>query len=179
MTDAELISRVLDGDADAFAVIVSRHADACARFARRMLGNQLDAEDAVQETFLRVHRSLGRYREEGRFRPWLFRILANQCRTFAVQRQRNRHLEIADPRALDRAAVESQERRFEHADGLQAALATLDPVLREAFVLKYGLELEYAEMTEITGAGISALKMRVKRACDALRPRLGALLDGS
>ena len=52
---------------------------------------------------------------------------------------------------------------------------TLEPLMREAFMLKYGEGLEYAEMAAITGAGVSALKMRVKRACDTLRPMLEAI----
>ena len=57
------------------------------------------------------------------------------------------------------------------------AVETLDPLLREAFLLKYVEGLEYAEMATITGAGVSALKMRVKRACDTLRPMLEAIYN--
>lgn len=178
MTDAELIDRAARGDADAFAAIVARHADDCARFARQMLGDRLDAEDAVQETFLRVHRSLAAYQDHGRFRGWLFRILVNQCRTTAQRRARDRWREVADDRAVAAAAVESHERQAEAWDELRAALATLDPVLREAFLLKHGEELEYTEMADITGVSVSALKMRVKRACDALRQRLERTFDG-
>ena len=58
---------------------------------------------------------------------------------------------------------------------MAAAVDSLDPLLREAFVLKYVEGLEYTEMAVVTGAGISALKMRVKRACEALRPKLEAI----
>jgi DNA-directed RNA polymerase specialized sigma24 family protein len=80
-----------------------------------------------------------------------------------------------DERALSEAAAPV----LDHLDGdaglLDAALAELEPLLREAFLLKYGEGMEYREMSAITGVGISALKMRVKRACDFLRPRLEKL----
>ena len=63
MTDATLVRRVLDGDTAAFTMLVDRHAAACTRFAMRMLGNREDAEDAVQDSFLRAYRSLARYEE--------------------------------------------------------------------------------------------------------------------
>ena len=61
---------------------------------------------------------------------------------------------------------------MEARDLLGKLLDPLDPALREAFLLKYGEELDYSEMAEITGASVSALKMRVKRACDAMRPHV-------
>ncbi len=175
MTDAEAINRVLDGDPNAFAVLVGRYGDACARFARRMLGNRVDAEDAVQDSFLRAYRALGAYRHRDRFRAWLFRIVANQCRTVLDRRRRERRWLVTDEQAAASVGVESGAGRAEARDGLERALALLDPLLREALLLKHGEELEYSEMAEITGASVSALKMRVKRACDVVRPALEAL----
>src|SRR5438093_4145182 len=88
MTDAEIIAQVLDGRRDAYSGIVDRYYGECSRFAYRMLGNRQDAEDALQETFLRAYRALARYRHSDRFRPWLYRILVNQCRTTARHRRR-------------------------------------------------------------------------------------------
>jgi RNA polymerase sigma-70 factor (ECF subfamily) len=174
MTDAEAISRVLDGDPNAFAVLVGRYGEGCARFARRMLGNRVDTEDAVQESFLRAYRSLGRYRHRDKFRAWLFRIVANQCRTQLERRRREQRWAVAGEDAVAAATVESGARRTEAQDALDRALALLDPLLREALLLKHGEDLEYTEMARITGASVSALKMRVKRACDAVRPALEA-----
>lgn len=175
MTDADAISRVLDGDPNAFAVLVGRYGDACARFARRMLGNEVDAEDAVQESFLRAYRSLGAYRHRDKFRGWLFRIVANQCRTVLDRRRRERRWIVENDAAAAAVGVDSGARRAEAADTLQRALGELDPLFREALLLKHGEDLEYGEIAQITGASVSALKMRVKRACDALRPVLEAL----
>ena len=79
---------------------------------------------------------------------------------------------VHDPTATERPSANSEEERAEIRDAFQVALDSLEPLLREAFLLKHGEGLEYAEIAAITGAGVSALKMRVKRACDALRPRL-------
>lgn len=176
-TDASLITRVLDGDADAYAELVRRYHTACARFAFRMLGNRQDAEDAVQEAFLRAYRALGRYRERDLFRSWLYRILANQCRSAA--RRRHRHEGRLDPDA-DPSSVPMPAEGLDTAfvdDALMRAIGGLDPNMREAFLLKHVEGLEYQEMAVVTGASVSALKMRVKRACDALRPKLEAIYN--
>jgi RNA polymerase sigma-70 factor (ECF subfamily) len=177
MTDATLVAHAVGGDVDAYTALVHRYYDACARFAARMLGNRADAEDAVQETFLRAYRALGQYRERELFRAWLYRILANQCRTIATQRARRDRRFMSDAVALKVAVAPAAEDSLGDAEALDAALAELEPVLREAFLLKYAEGLDYREMAAITGASVSALKMRVKRACDLLRPRLEEMFD--
>jgi len=169
MTDAMLVRRVLDGDTAAFTTLVDRHAAACTRFATRMLGNREDAEDATQETFLRAYRSLARYEERQAFRTWLFQILINRCRTAAVRRQRRHRMFLVDDSAIAaasvRPAVDAGDLRAE----LKRAIDALDPDQREAFLLKHVEQLSYDEMAAATGVGVSALKMRVKRACDRMQ----------
>ena len=171
MTDAELVARACAGEVEAFGRLVDRYHGDCTRFARRMLGNRDDAEDALQEAFVHAYRGLARYHERDAFRGWLYRILVNECRRLAARRWRNERRVVHDEIALERAASR-QENGGELRDQLQVLLARLEPMLREAFLLKYGEELEYVEMAEVTGASISALKMRVKRARDLLRPML-------
>jgi len=178
MTDAELVARVLDGHVEEFAALVDRYHGGCRRFARHLLGDADDADDATQETFLRAYTGLGRYDERNRFRAWLYRILVNQCRSLARQRRRRNHRFVQDPALVDQAPAKpsglgSWERR-----SLDEVLALLEPRAREALLLKYGEGLEYGEMAVITGVGISALKMRVKRAVEVVRPRLEELLRG-
>lgn len=168
-TDAALIVRVLAGEAEAFSSLVSRHYDACARYARRMLGNAQDAEDALQETFLRAYQALERYRERDRFRSWLFSILVNQCRSLARRRARQARRFVSDDGA---DAATPAEGGGGLRDALQAALDTLEPLQRESLVLKYGEGMDYDEMACLTRSSVSALKMRVKRARDAIRPLL-------
>ena len=172
MSDAELVARVLDGDSRAFAALAERHHEGCARLAWRLLGHRQDAEDAIQEALLRAYQGLGRYREQDQFRSWLYRILVNQCRSLARRRSRLQRRTVVDPEGRIPGRAESDEKRVDLRDAFQMALDDLEPKLREAVLLKYGEGLEYAEIARITGVGISALKMRVKRASEMLRPRL-------
>ena len=169
MTDATLVRQVLQGDTAAFTLLVDRHAVACTRFAMRMLGNREDAEDATQESFLRAYRSLARYEERQAFRTWLFQILVNRCRTAAVRRQRRQRMFLVDDNAVASASVRPLADSTELRAELQRAIGRLDPEQREAFLLKHVEQLSYDEMAEATGVGVSALKMRVKRACDRLQ----------
>lgn len=174
--DADIVAAVLDGDVDAYAILLARYRDAFTRFATRMLGSLDDADDVLQSAFLRAFRNLGSCREPGRFGAWLRQIVVNECRTYATRRGRRELRMVRDEVEIERAPVASA--RPDHAsavalrDEIQRALDRLDVDQREAFVLKYVEELSYDEMAELTGVGVSALKMRVKRACDRLRELL-------
>lgn len=177
MTDSELIACALAGRVDAFDVLLGRYFEAGARFAFRMLGNRADAEDALQEACIKVYRALQTYRERDAFRGWFFRILANQCRDTARRRRRRESRLVPETLGFEAAGSLMQAERpepgdFGFGDELQRALDELEPLLREAVILKHGEGMDYVEMAQVTGASISALKMRVKRACDILRPRL-------
>jgi RNA polymerase sigma-70 factor (ECF subfamily) len=173
MPDSELIARALAGDRAGQDALVERYYDDCWRYAYRLLGERADAEDAVQETFMRAMVALPQYREHQRFRAWLFTILVNQCRNLAVARSRRdrRFQELpADGAGSSLGAVPPTELAD---DEISSALATLDPLHREAVLLKFGEGLGYADMARLTGASESALKMRVKRGCQRLRALLG------
>lgn len=169
MTDAAVVRRVLEGDIEAFAILVDRYYDRYARYAMHMVGNREDAEEALQDAFLRAYRSLARYEERERFAAWLFRILMNQCRTVAA---RTRRRETRTPAWAVEATEEHPAERRALREELEHALAQLRPEQREAVLLKYTEDFSYEEMAMITGTGVSALKMRVKRACDRLRELL-------
>ncbi|BAH39672.1 MAG TPA: RNA polymerase sigma factor [Gemmatimonas aurantiaca] len=174
MTDAELVVRTRAGDPEAFGTLVSRYYNACWRFAYHMLGERADAEDVVQESFLRAYLAIARYDERDQFRGWLFRILTNQCRNALTSRGRRTRRFVQDDIALETApaAPPGPATGVEDA-ALIRALGQLDPAQREALLLKYAEGLEYSEMSAMTGAGESALKMRVKRGSERLRALLG------
>lgn len=171
-TDAAIVRRVLDGDTEAFGVLVQRHHDRCTRLATHILGSREDAEDAVQETFLRAYRSLGSYEDRDRFGGWLLRILVNQCRTALARRRRAALVPDWDWATLPGEVEEHPADRAALREELDRALATLEPAQREAVVLKFADELTYDEIAAATGASVSALKMRVQRACRRLRALL-------
>ncbi len=134
-------------------------------------GNREDAEEAVQDAFLRAYRALASYQERERFSAWLTRILVNQCRTMYARAER-RGLLFSDLELSD-ALVAPGDTATDHTwPDLDQALARLPDDQREALVLRYADDLTYEEMSRITGAGESALKMRVQRAFARLRTLL-------
>ena len=178
VSDGSLVRRVLAGETDAYAGLVERYRDRLGRYAMRMLGNMADVEDALQETFVRGYRSLNRCTDPDRVGPWLFGILVNRCRTIGGQRGRRQQVVVSDEVAVETASVESEEERNAWRDAINKALAQLPDDQREAFVLKHVEELSYEEMSEITGARIPALKMRVLRARETLRNVLMETIRG-
>ena len=171
-SDAIIVSRVLGGDVDAFRVLVDRYRDRYARYAYHMLGNREDSEEALQDAFTRAYRSLQRCEDPERFGAWLFRILVNRCRTLGARRGRRARTFVSDEGALMDAAHDHPAEQTAWREEIDRALQQLRPEQREAFVLKYVEEMGYDEMSLLTGVGVSALKMRVMRACDRLRELL-------
>lgn len=173
-SDAWIVARVLGGDVEAFRILVERHRDRFARFAVRMLGNREDAEEALQDAFIRAYRSLAQCADPARFDHWFFRILVNRCHTKGTRRRRHEAIFIADDAAMEQAA----DVRWDAAGNgagtseIAGALAQLDARSREAFLLKHVEDLTYESMAELTGQKVSTLKMRVKRACERLRQLL-------
>ena len=171
-SDAAIVARVLRGNAEAFRELVDRYRDQYARYALHMLGNREDAEEALQDAFTRAYRSLARCEDPERFGAWLFRILVNRCRTAGTRRGRRARTFVTDDAALLGASEEHPEDRAAWREEIDRALQQLRSEQREAFLLKYVEELGYDEMSRMTGVGVSALKMRVMRACERLRDLL-------
>jgi RNA polymerase sigma-70 factor (ECF subfamily) len=153
-SDGELVRRVRTGDIGAYGALVARYRDRLGRYAVHMLGDREDAEEALQDSFVRAYRSLERCDDPARFGAWLYGILVNRCRTSGARAARRRRMFVRDADALNGATHADQADRVEWS---------------EAFLLKHVEDLEYEEMVRLTGAGVSALKMRVKRAREQLQ----------
>ena len=180
LSDAELIAAVLAGDIDSFTGLIRRYQDTCARFAVRMLGSRADADDVLQSAFMRAFRGLRSCKDPDRFGGWLYQIVVNECRTYA-SRQRRRELRFPPATdAIERAVAPGSEAEADNDVGghIERALSMLPTEQREAFLLKHVEELTYEEIAEMTDVSVSALKMRVKRACDALRDLLEGVYHG-
>ena len=175
-SDQDVIERVRSGDTEAFAVLVERYHGRCMRYALHMVGDPALAQDLVQECFLRAFRSLGSYQDRSRFDRWLLSILANRARTEAIRRSRHfQRTSLLVPGGNgDRAVAEEAADPFLRAR-VRDAVGRLSPALREAVILRFVEELSYVEMSQVTGLGESALKMRVARAREALRRELEGL----
>lgn len=170
--DPTLPLRAKAGDRQAFAQLVDVLYPRSLRFALHMVGNREDAEEAVQDAFIRVYHNLGRFRDDARFEPWLFRILANRCRSLMEKRRRHSVL-IQYGEVPERYSAAPEENGGqEWTEEVYKVLATLPAEQREAFLLRHVEDMAYEDIAAVTGVGLSALRMRVKRACDALRARL-------
>ncbi|HET9798443.1 MAG TPA: sigma-70 family RNA polymerase sigma factor [Gemmatimonadaceae bacterium] len=176
--DAAVVEAVLRGDVDAFGVLVDRYAPGYMRYAVQVLGTREDADEVLSTALYRAYQHLADCREPARFGAWLLRIVSNECRTRSSRRGRRERRFVRDERVLQR--MPDRESRTDQSalrEEIQRALARLPVEQREAFVLKYVEDRSYEEMSEIVGAGVSALKMRVKRACERLRELLGDSFD--
>jgi RNA polymerase sigma-70 factor (ECF subfamily) len=168
----ELVALARDGDTTAFRLLVDRYYARALRFARNMGLTTEDAEEAVQDAFVRAHGALARFDISASFEPWLFRILANCCRSAHGRGRWWRRGRVDVP--LELAPARDTTADGEWSEEIRRALGALPRDQREAFLLRHVEGLDYDAMMTVTGAGLSALKMRVKRACDALRAQLGA-----
>jgi RNA polymerase sigma factor (sigma-70 family) len=178
--DADVLARVRDGDRDAYAELVRRHAPIALRTAT-LLGAGSDAEDVVQEAFVKAFGALGGFREGAAFRPWLLRIVTNETRNLhrAVGRRAARERSAwertvpllvteADEPA---AAVLSQERRAQ----LVSALFQLSEVHRQVVTCRYLLDLDEVETATVLGWPRGTVKSRLHRALGQLSKGLGRL----
>jgi RNA polymerase sigma-70 factor (ECF subfamily) len=175
-TDAALVAATRQGDLAAFAELSRRYRDRYMRFALRIVGNRDDAEDAMQSAFIRAYRAIDRCRDPSRVGAWLYQIVANECRTFVIRRTRRERRVVRDEITLRSTAAETPPAN-DLVEDIEYALSQLEIDQREAFVMKHVEQMSYEEMAEITGDGISALKMRVKRACARLRDLLEEVSD--
>jgi RNA polymerase sigma factor (sigma-70 family) len=160
--------------APAWEDIVRDHGDRVYRLAYRLAGNQHDAEDITQETFIRVFRSLDAF-QPGSFEGWLHRITTNVFLDIARRRQRIRMEAL--PEETDRIAGRepSPEAAFEAANldpDLQAALDDLLPEFRAALVLCDVEGLSYEEIGQTLGVKLGTVRSRIHRARQALRAGL-------
>ena len=171
-SDERLVANVLAGDVDALAHLSRRYRGDHMRFAMRMLGNRFDADEALQSAWLRAFRHIHRCADPTRFGAWVFAIVVNECRSAASRRARRERRVVDDASVLEAEAVDDGSDTRATREEIERALDELPPEQREAFILKHVEQMSYEEMAEVTGAGVSALKMRVKRACERLRELL-------
>lgn len=173
-SDEALLDRMGSGDPTALPELMQRFAPRLLRFATHYLHSAPDADEVLQDVFIRADRAIRRGARPDRLEAWLFRITVNRCRS------RRRQwwpfvTGVTAERAMERAPSPPDDEAMAWREEIRLALAELSPPLREAFLLKHVEGLDYEAMALVTGAGLSALKMRVSRACEQLRIRLQEL----
>src|SRR5438874_2788504 len=179
---AAVLARARQGDSEAFRALVERHSRSVFRLAFRMTGNEQDAEDVVQESFLRAYRQLGRFESRANFGTWLYRIVAN-CSVDLMRARKARHDQtrsesLDDAEEMPAAHLPGPERLAQSAEiqrRVQAALSDLSPLERAAFTLRHYEGRSIDEIGAALGLGTSAAKHSVFRAVKKLRVALAPL----
>ena len=172
----ELVEAAKAGDAASFEELVRRTSADTFTLARRLVSDDEDARDVVQDAYLRAYRSIGKFRGDAQFTTWLYRITANCASTHLGRRCRHRHDELDEE-------VDVPDTKPEHdpqvaADGallrqqLEAAIADLPPRLRAVVVLRDIYDLSHAEIADELGISESAAKVRLHRARRRLRTQV-------
>lgn len=176
-TDDDLLAvQAAEGDEDAFAVLVQRHAPPLLRLATRLLGTAAEAEDAVQDAFISAWRRLPEFQGRAAFATWIYRIVTNRCLNVLRARRPVAPLEAAG----DVAAAEhttSPVRITEARDAvreLREALDLLSPEQRACWVLRELDGRPYEFIAETVGISQDAVRARVFRARRCLTQALGA-----
>jgi RNA polymerase sigma-70 factor (ECF subfamily) len=179
--DEELVARVLSGDQESYAALVSRYSDFVYTIVLRVVGDAEDADDVTQETFVRAYRALGRFRGDSKFSSWLYRIAVNRAITH-LKRKRRRALTVdldAVPHVEASAVLERREANpedivldEEFRQRVRKAVAELPPQYRAVVTLFYLEERSYKEVAEILGIPMGTLKTHLHRARGMLRKTL-------
>jgi RNA polymerase sigma-70 factor, ECF subfamily len=172
LDEATLVVRAKHGDAAAYEELVRMHQAIAFRVALVAAGDRGDAEEAVQDGFVKAHRALGRFREGAPFRPWLLRIVANEARNRRRSAGRRAGLALraaaaasGDAAPSPEAAALSHERR----DELLEALGSLDERDRAVLAHRFFLDLGEEETAAALGVRRGTVKSRTARALERLR----------
>jgi RNA polymerase sigma-70 factor, ECF subfamily len=186
MTDLAAVSRARGGDADAFRDLVQRHSRTIFRVAYRMTGNEHDADDVVQETFLRAYRQIDKFEERANFGTWLHRIAVNCSLDLLRSRSRHEKHRITDKDDEDGEMTREFESTDPQPDRLlfsaelkEHVLVALDRLSgneRTAFMLRHFEGMPVEEIGKTLGIQVNAAKHTIFRAVRKLRESLEPLV---
>ena len=186
MTDVTVVSRARTGDPDAFRLLVERHSQPIFRVAYRMTGNEHDADDVVQETFLRAYRQLDRFEERANFGTWLHRIAINCALDLLGARGRMDRYYGGDPEDAEMNGMirsEPEQDRLlisaELREQVAAAMERLSGNERTAFVLRHFEGMPVEEIGKTLGIQVNAAKHTIFRAVRKLRQSLEPFVRSS
>jgi RNA polymerase sigma-70 factor (ECF subfamily) len=186
-TDAAAVALARDGDSEAFHALVERHSRAVYRLAYRMTGSPQDAEDVVQETFLRAYRQLGRFESRANFGTWLHRIAVN-CSIDLIRSRPHREaghdvpdLEhfgaTVEPGDATRVSPERLMLSTEVQERISSAMSGLSAMERAAFSLRHFEGRSIEEISQSLGLKTNATKHSIFRAVRKMRLALEPLAD--
>ena len=183
-SDESLMSLFQQGNEPAYALLVQRYKDELTNFAGRFLGDPDEAEDVVQETFVRVWRSRDSYTPAARFSTWVYTIASNLAKTrlrrwslrrFVRLGEKHNDGQVFDLPDESAGPDDAADDAFRE-ERIQQALKSLPVKFREVVVLRDIQQLSYEEIVAITGSVMGTVKSRINRARAALRDQLRDLI---
>jgi RNA polymerase sigma-70 factor, ECF subfamily len=184
VTDAAVVAQVLAGDKDAFRLLVDRHSRSIFHVTFRMTGNQQDAEELVQETFLRAYKALARFELRSNFSTWLYRIAVNRTLDFlSVKKMQSKDtyqiVDEPDPEegrqiqlSSDKPGPDRMVLSAEMKSRVAQSMSLLTPVERVAFTMRHMEGRSIDEIGETLKLNTSAAKNSIFRAVKKLRQQL-------
>jgi RNA polymerase sigma-70 factor, ECF subfamily len=183
-SDHSIVRAVLAGDKEAYGALVRAHSAAVLRVAFRIIGNEAEAEEIVQEAFLRGYQQLERFQQRSSFGTWIYRIAVN-CALNRISKQGieadYRHGDESDPEqktvqvATQQAGPERVLLDQEISAARELAMLRLTPTEKSAFVLRHLEDRSTTEIAEVLGIAPNAAKQAVFRAVQKLRRELAPL----
>jgi RNA polymerase sigma-70 factor (ECF subfamily) len=177
--DTDLISRAAGGDSSAFQALVERHRSMVYRVAYQFAGNHHDAEDIAQEVFIKVYRSLDRFRQDAQLTSWMYRIVMNAC----IDHRRRQRPAVAAPfgeeaeqRMLNtpEERPDPEERAYagELGQVLESEIGRLPNGQRVVFVMRHHQGMKLCEIAEALGLAVGTVKRQLHAAVHRLRQAL-------
>lgn len=184
-SDEDLIERFQNGDLYAFDLIVKRYKNQLLNFVYRFLGNAEEAEDLVQETFLRVYRNRKAYQKVAKFSTWIYTIAGNLAKTELRKRKRRKFFSISDLGYNEKDYDISDEayNPEKDVDGrmkeeiIHKEIDKLSPKFREVILLRDVQQLSYEEISQIVNIPLGTVKSRVNRGRLKLQGKLKHILE--
>jgi RNA polymerase sigma-70 factor (ECF subfamily) len=188
-SDESLVCALRGGSEEAYERLIERFQQPAYNLAFRLLNDEGDASDVVQEVFLKVFRNVGNFRGQSSLKTWIYRITVNEAhnarRWFGRHRRREVELDDQpeDSRSMKEMIADSGPTPFEVVLDreqqvlVEDALGRINPIFREAVVLRDITDLSYDEVADVLGVSLGTVKSRILRGREALRDELAARLE--
>lgn len=171
--DQELVRRFQSGDEDAFDRLVELHRRDVYRLAFRLLGSHADADDLAQEAFLRVYRSLARFRGDSTFRTWVTRIVLNLATDRRRELASHRQSSLEELTPSQHPVGRGEPAGFLREEVLRKAVGRLPKRQRETLILRIFQQMKFHEIATVMGCTVGTAKANFFHAIRGLRQRLG------
>ena len=166
--DAQIVARILEGDRQAFALLVEEYKSPIYNLAYRMTGDMQDAADVTQDIFIRAYTYLWRYNPKKKFFTWLYTIALNTIKNHIKKNKKYKNLRSQDSEESKLLASQN----LSETQDINIYLSHLDAETRALIIMRYVQELSFEEIAKITGKSISAVKMRTYRGLESLREKI-------